>query len=211
MVQEPSDPKRRTRPLALFALALTVIAAGVFLGATTNAVNGLVSPRYFITIMRWRHVENLWRACIAEGIFEGSLCGFFFAVPFTFFTGMITRASCTYRFALRYLLGIVAASYAFWAVGGLVAVGLSAVSPEWYRRAIIGVPEEYGPMLAYAWVGGSIWGLVLGGLLSAILGLVVMRSDWQRQRTPRAGWTEAFRERAERSDDSLSDDDWGTS
>jgi hypothetical protein len=186
------------------------MAAATFLGATTNAVNGLVSPRYFVTIMRWHNVADVWRACIAEGIFEGALCGFFVAVPFIFVTGLITRASCTYRFAMKYLLAIVAGSYACWAVGGSIAIGLAALSPEWYRGAFIGVPKDYGPMLAYAWVGGSIWGLALGGLLSAVIGLVVMRSDWQRHRTPRAGWEEAFREMAPSTEEALSDDDWGT-
>jgi hypothetical protein len=88
----------------------------------------------------------------------------------------------------------------------LIAIGLAALSPEWYRGAFIGVPEEFGPMLAYAWVGG----LMLGGLLSAVVGLVVMRSDWQRQRNPRAGWEKAFREMAPREDEALSDDEGRT-
>jgi hypothetical protein len=50
MSQIRSRIELRSRPFALFGLALTVIAAATFLGATTNAVNGLVSPRYFITI-----------------------------------------------------------------------------------------------------------------------------------------------------------------
>ncbi len=35
-------------------------------------------------------------------------------------------------------------------------------------------------MLRYAWVGGSIWGTELGGLLSVILGVVVLRANWRR-------------------------------
>jgi hypothetical protein len=62
-------------------------------------------------------------------------------------------------------------------------MGLAAPSPEFYRRAFIGVPEEFGPMLGYAWAGGSIWGLELGGLLSVVLGLIVLRGNWLRSRS----------------------------
>ena len=37
---------------------------------------------------------------------------------------------------------------------------LAALFPDAYRATFIGVPEEFGPMLAYAWVGGSIWGIL---------------------------------------------------
>lgn len=73
-----------------------------------------------------------------------------------------------------------------WVLGGLVAMGLAALSPEFYRRAFIVVPEAWGPMLRYALVGGSIWGAMFGGLLSAILGPIVFRSRW-RQRAAEAG------------------------
>ena len=52
----------------------------MFIGATTNAVNGLVSPVYFINILHWHNVENVWRACIAQGIFDGLLTGLFFSL-----------------------------------------------------------------------------------------------------------------------------------
>ena len=63
----------------------------------------------------------------------------------------------------------------------LAGVGLASLSPEFYRRAFLGVPAEPGPMLRYAWVGGSIWGAELGGLASVILGLVILRSNWVRR------------------------------
>ena len=61
------------------------------------------------------------------------------------------------------------------------AIGMATLSPEFYRRTFIGVPEEFGPMIRYAWVGGSIWGAEFGGLISVVVGLVVMRANWRRQ------------------------------
>jgi hypothetical protein len=169
-----------TRPLTLFCVAVSGVLASACLGAITNAVNGRVSPRYFVTILGWRDVEDVWRASIAQGIFEGLLFGIFFSLVFTAGAGIITRASCSYGLAFRHLLGIVAGAFVCWLIGGLAAMGLAALSPEFYRRTFIGVPEEFGPMLAYAWVGGSIWGVEFGGLVSVVLGLVVLRGSWRR-------------------------------
>jgi hypothetical protein len=111
-----------------------------------------------------------------------------FSLVFTVGTGIITDAACPYRLALKHLLGILAGSYLGWALGGLAAMGLASLSPEFYRGTFIGVPEQRGPMLRYAWVGGSIWGAELGGLMSVILGLVVLRAHWHRV----AGWGKDF-------------------
>jgi hypothetical protein len=184
MATAPPDVSRRTRPLALAALAICGVLASGFLGGTTNAVNGWVSPTYFVTILRWREVEDVWRASIAQGIFEGLLFGVFFSLIFTIATGIITRISCTFGFAFRHLLGILAGAYVCWAFGGLAAIGLASLSPEFYRRAFYGVPQATGPMLRYAWVGGSIWGAELGALMSVLIGIVVMRANWQRQIRP---------------------------
>jgi hypothetical protein len=170
------------RALTVFAIAVTGVFASACLGAITNAVNGWVSPHYFVTVLRWRGVENVWRASVAQGIFEGLLFGVFFSLLFTAGVGLITNTSCRYGFALRHLLGVAAAALAGWVIGGVAAIGLASLSPDFYRRAFVGVPEEFGPMLAYAWVGGSILGLELGGLVSVVLGLVVLRSNWRRLR-----------------------------
>jgi hypothetical protein len=178
------DIKVQARPLTLFAIAVTGVFASAGLGAVTNAVNGRVSPLYFVNILGLRGVEDVWRASIAQGIFEGMCFGIFFSLVFTTGAGLITRAACGYAFALHHLLGIVAGALICWAIGGVVAMGLATLSPEFYRRAFIGVPQEFGPMLAYAWVGGSIWGLELGGLVSVVLGLIVMRANWRWSNPP---------------------------
>ena len=81
-----------TRPVTLFAIAVTGVLASAFLGGSTNAINGLVSPRYFVTIMGWNDVTDVWRASIAQGLFEGFCFGLFFTLLFTVGTGIITGA-----------------------------------------------------------------------------------------------------------------------
>jgi len=170
-----------TRPLALFALAVTGVFTCGAIGALTNAVNGAVSPQYFIANMGWQGVEDVWRASISRGIFEGLLFGVGFSLVFTVGVGLITRAGCTYGFAARHLTGIVAGALVCWVLGGVAALVLAAISPEFYRQTFNGVPQDFGGTLCYAWVGGSIWGVELGGFACTVIGLVVLRANWQRR------------------------------
>jgi hypothetical protein len=173
------------RPLALFGIAVTGVLVCAGIGAVTNAVNGWISPRYFVTILGWRGVKDVWRASIAQGVLEGLCFGVVFSLVFAVGAGMITRTSCTYGFGARHLLGIVSAALVCWLIGGTAAIGLASLSPDFYRRAFFGVPEEFGPMLRYAWVGGSILGLEFGGLFSVVLGLIVLRGNWHRTQSER--------------------------
>lgn len=172
------------RPMTLFGIAITGVFASACLGAITNAVNGWVSPLYYVTILGWRGVAErwsagtVWWACVAQGIFEGLLFGVLFSLIFTAGLGIITRAACDYRFAVRHLLGILAGALVFWGIGGLAAILLASISPQFYRRTFIGVPDDYNEMAGFAWVGGSIWGIELGGLVCVILGLIVAHSSW---------------------------------
>ncbi len=167
------------RPLSLFGVAVTGVFAGAALGAVTNAINGWVSPQYFVQILGWRDIDDVWRASVAQGILEGLLFGVLFSLVFTAGVGIISRAACSYRLASRYLLAIVSGAFACWLIGGGAAMGLASLSPEFYRSTFIGVPAETGPMLAYAWVGGSIWGVQFGALVCVVLGLVVLRAKWR--------------------------------
>ena len=97
---------REPRPLAVAAMALSGVLGSGFFGATTNAINGAVSPTYFVNILGWHGVENVWRASIVQGVFEGLLFGVFFSLVFTVSTGIITGATCSFGFAFRHMLGI---------------------------------------------------------------------------------------------------------
>ena len=173
-----SNPQQRF--ISLFGIAVTAVLASGCLGAVTNAINGAVSPGYFVTILHWEHVDDIWRATVAQGMFEGLCFGVFFSMLYTGGVGIITHTSCTYGFAIRHLLGVVAAAFVCWGIGGVAGLGLATLSPEFYRQTFRGVPDAFGPMLRFAWVGGSIWGVELGGLMSVVLGLVIVRSSWRQ-------------------------------
>lgn len=180
MRDDLSDIRQPSRPLTLAGLAVGGVAASAFLGGTTNAVNGAVSPTYFVTNLPGVGADHAWQAAIAHGIFEGILFGIVLSLIFTVSTGLITSVSCSAVFAGKHLLGVLGGAYVCWTLGGMAAVGLASLSPEWYRRTFLGVPEEFGEMLRYAWVGGSIWGAQFGGFVSVIIGLVILRANWRR-------------------------------
>ena len=179
-VTDVSIARQEPNPIALVLIAGTTVMIGAFIGAVTNAVNGLVSPDYFRAIMRWHDVENIWRACVAQGVFEGLVFGVFFSVVFTAVVGIVTRVRCTFAFAARHMATIGVAVIVCWGLGGLIAMGLALLSPEFYRSTFRAVPEGFAPMLGYAWVGGSIWGAEFGALLALVLGSILFAVHWGR-------------------------------
>jgi len=189
------------KPGTLVGIALVVIAAGGVMGAATNAVNGAVSPTYFRAVMGWLRVENVWRAAVAQGIFEGLLYGVVFAGVFTLALGAASRGRPSFAFALRHLALAGAIALGGWCIGGALAMGLAALSPEFYRSAFIGVPSETGEMLKFAWVGGSIWGVLLGAVLAAVIASITAATEWRRRAARMVGGTPASADSINSADD----------
>ncbi|MFN0055799.1 MAG: hypothetical protein ACKV0T_26950 [Planctomycetales bacterium] len=187
MTDTNHDTRSPVRPFALVGGFVAGVVASGALGGAINVINGWVSPGYFVTIMHWHHVSDVWRASIAQGTFEGLLFGVFFSLVFATGTGIITRASCRFDFAVRHLLGILAGACVCWLLGGVAGMGLASLSPEFYRSTFLDAPPELSSIRAFAWVGGSIWGVELGGLASVILGLVVVRANWRQSQTHAIG------------------------
>ncbi|NLF70102.1 MAG: hypothetical protein GX575_13765 [Candidatus Anammoximicrobium sp.] len=134
----------KSRPAALVGLAFSGILRGAVLGAVTNAVNGWVNPLCFRNMMRWDDVQDIWRASIAPGILAGILCGLAFAVIFTAVVSIVSKARSACFLAAIDLVLIGVAGLACWALGGVVAMGLATLNPEFYRHAFRGVPEAFG-------------------------------------------------------------------
>jgi len=168
-------------PLALAGIAVSGIIAGAALGGLTNSINGWVSPLYFRNVLHWQNVEDVWRASIAQGILEGLLFGIFLSLVFVVVAGIVSKARCTYRFGVTVLLAIVAAAFVCWLIGGVLGMGLASLSPEFFRHAFRGVPQDLAEMLRYAWVGGSIEGIEIGGFFLTILGSFFFYAKWRSQ------------------------------
>ncbi|RUT73316.1 hypothetical protein [Ancylomarina longa] len=168
--------------LTISFVALTCVLSGGLIGAVTNMINGAVSPFYFQAIMNW-DFPNIWAACVAQGIFEGLLYGVIFSIIFTVSFGLVTKGLATYSFALKQLAKIIIVVFSCWVIGGLLAMFLATLSPEFYKSHFPLTPTDSAGMIKFAWVGGSIWGGMIGGLIGAILGIVVIKNSWNKYLT----------------------------
>jgi len=169
------------KPLALIGIWITGILGAAVLGAVTNFANAHISELYFRNIMRWDDVSHIARAIVAQGVFEGLLCGLFLSTIFTVVAGIVSRAQCSFAFGVRYVSGLFLAAFVCWVIGGILAVALASLSPEFYRHTFIGVPEAVGERLRYAWVGGSIWGVQFGGIGATFVFIALFRAAWRQR------------------------------
>ncbi len=118
---------------------------------------------------------------MAQGIFEGLIYGAILSVVFTLVIGVVSRGAVTFKFALKHLAPAASIALAAWCLGGLIAMGLAALSPDFFHHAFRGVPHQPGEMLKYAWVGGSIWGILFGAAISVIIVSVIASNRWRRR------------------------------
>jgi prolipoprotein diacylglyceryltransferase len=170
---------KQTNFLTLFFVAATCIVTGGLIGALTNLINGKVSPYYYQAIMFW-DFKDIWIAAVAQGILEGLLYGVIFSIIFTITFGLVTKGQGTFIFAIRQLIKLTSLVLICWTLGGLFAMFLATLSPEFYKAHFPMTPSDKTEMLKFAWVGGSIWGGMIGGLLSAFIGIVIIKNSWRQ-------------------------------
>lgn len=170
------------KPMSLIGIWVSGILGAAVLGAVTNCVNAHVSELYFRNILYGgMEMPHMTRAIVAQGVFEGLLYSLILSTIFTAVVGIVSNAQCPYTFGIRYLCGLFLVIFFCWIIGGLLAMALSALSPEFYRHTFFRVPEAFNEQLRYAWVGGSIWGLVFGGIATTFVFMVLFRAAWRRQ------------------------------
>lgn len=155
---------------------ISCLLMGMAIGGGTNTINGLVSPEYFVNILGWNPSSNIWGMSIIQGLFEGLIYGFVFAVVYTGIAASKPSSTIKNSQIIRFIFKVGTIILLIWVIGGVLAVVLAFISPDFYRSSFIAVPSETEAMLRYAWVGGSIWGGMLGGLLSLIVGAVLFKN-----------------------------------
>jgi hypothetical protein len=138
------------------------VGGGAVLGAMTNAINGAVSPQFFRNVMGWDN-SNIWLSAVGQGMLEGSLYGFGYAVLFNLIIGTLSRRRCRFPTALRYAGLVFGLSTICWFLGGAFGVAIN----EWLPQ----VSAVRGG--GYAWVKYSILGIVRGGLASVFLACAI--------------------------------------
>ena len=58
---------------------------------------------------------------------------------------------------------------------------LAVLSPEFYKAQFPMTPSDKTEMIKFAWVGGSIWGGMFGDILSAFIGIVMIKNNWRKR------------------------------
>lgn len=157
------------------------IAAGVVLGALTNAVNGHVSPEYFAAVMGWNPADA-GRLAITQGVLEGAILGGVFGLAVAISFAASTGARGPMGLVVRALGMAVVIVLVCWAVFGALGVLLAVADPRSFRSLFIGVPADPDGTRRYAWVGGTIWGGYAGALMGAVVACVWQHRTWGRLR-----------------------------
>ena len=171
---------KQSNYLTIFLVSIICIVSGGIFGAVTNMVNGLISPYYYKVIMHW-DFKDIWLAAVAQGILEGLLYGVFFSLIFTLTFGIVTKGQGTFSFAVKQILKLISLVFICWILGGILAMFLAVLSPEFYKAQFPMTPSDKTEMIKFAWVGGSIWGGMFGDILSAFIGIVMIKNNWRKR------------------------------
>lgn len=165
---------RQQRPITHLLLFLTGVGMSMFLGLFCNAINGRICLTYYTAVLRVvRESAEPFRVVLVQGLFEGVCFGIPLALLFVIGLGVINRFRTSYTTGLKFLSMIGGLTILFWGLGGSIALGMAALSTEWYRGTFYVAKEiALSEIPAFAWVGGSIWGLEIGGVVSLIFVLI---------------------------------------
>jgi prolipoprotein diacylglyceryltransferase len=178
--------KKQMNFLTIVVVAIACVLTGGIIGAVTNLINGRVIPYYYQAVMYW-DFKDIRTAAVGQGILEGLLYGVMFSLIFTTTFGLITKGQGTFKFAFKQLIKLTTLVFICWTIGGLIAMFLATLSPDFYKWNFPQAPIGKSEMIKFAWVGGSIWGGMIGGLISACMGIVLLKNNWRQLQVVNSG------------------------
>jgi hypothetical protein len=143
-------------------------AGGALMGVLTNSVNGAVSPQYFHDVMGWSGSHISLRA-VGEGALEGAVYALAYGILFIILIATVSQRRCRFRTAMRYVGFTFALALGCWLYGGAAAVVCAWAIPSVCDHHYFGDDITWPAFGCYAWVRGSIWGVVYGGLGSVLI------------------------------------------
>lgn len=181
---EPLPPSRWGRLVLVPALCLLV---AWLVGTFTNGVNGVVSPAYFRAFFRQAYGpmyggQTTWGDVVAQGLLESTAFGLLLAVAFTLAFALSTGCRATIRDAIRALAPGLVVCLACWLIGGVAGMAWTTLSPQSFRQTFRVIVITQADLVRWGFVGGSIWGVNLGGLLAIVTACVGIHLRWRRSR-----------------------------
>lgn len=152
-----------------FVVPLFAVTMCGALGTLTHIINISINKIYFLHFLRGEQGNMVFLLSANEGAKTGVIYGMLFSAIFMGTLWWLSKTLCSLTFACRYLFTGVFFLLECWCLGGLIAVGLAMLLPEFYYDYFSNVPQHFHEMLKYAWIGGSVWGLRIGALLTIVI------------------------------------------
>lgn len=173
---------RRAMRLLLVPAACMLFAWVI--GAVTNAINGIVSPTYFNTVIGpWYGDAMSLGDVVMHGLLESTVFGVAFAFVFTLVYGLSTRTRCPMSIVYRALASAGFVVVACWTAGGSLGFTWARADPKGFEALFPlvspSLPSE--GIAGWGFVGGSIWGVYFGSVAGLITGCVTLASLWNRR------------------------------
>ncbi|MEM7571892.1 MAG: hypothetical protein AAF433_03280 [Bacteroidota bacterium] len=165
---------------AVYPLRLggVIILIGMGIGLFINGIGGLVSPRFYEVALHLPGGASYPRILL-QGVLEGALNGMIFALIYGMAYQLFTRNGANWSFLFKELKLVVLGVLACWIIGGMVGLIM-----EWSKSdvviyppmSIVSLEKDYG----FAWVGSSILGAQVGGVVMALIGAIRL---WRRKKS----------------------------
>jgi len=172
----------RTKPVNFLLLALIPVFMGPVLGIATNYLNARISKEYFQTVMEWDGLSQSYITYLAmvQGAREGFLYGAIFSLIFTSYVAWRKYDGLGNKFFRFLLIRVPIIITTCWLTGGILGVVVFYVLPDTTGVPFLFQSLNHG-LEHFGWVGGSIRGGMLGGVVA--LAWAIYRTSREEQRS----------------------------